>query len=39
VCRSDGRVLKRDGELVGIDPAKVVQDASDAYADLVVRAG
>lgn len=35
----DGRVLKRDGELVGVDPAKVVQDASDAYADLVVRAG
>lgn len=35
----DGRVVKRDGELVGIDVDRIVANAADAQADVLERAG
>jgi cytosine/adenosine deaminase-related metal-dependent hydrolase len=34
----DGRVLKRDGELVGVDVAAIVADAREALAGVLERA-
>ena len=36
---ADGRVLKRDGKLVGVDPRTIVRDAMRASAELRLRAG
>jgi 5-methylthioadenosine/S-adenosylhomocysteine deaminase len=35
----DGRCLKRDGALVGVDLAEVVEEANETFADLQQRAG